>query len=62
MSLQASIVSVHGPPRLYFESLKLLSFYLNADQETQQQVWPREMLNFRKLFVFQSDEKTMMHS
>jgi hypothetical protein len=27
LSLPASIVSVHGPTRLYFEPLKLLKFY-----------------------------------
>ncbi len=34
LSLQnASIVSVHGPPRLHFMPLKLLDFDLNADPE-----------------------------
>ncbi len=34
-SLQASIVSVHGPPRLYiFEPLKLLVYEFNADPDS----------------------------
>jgi hypothetical protein len=33
-SLQASIVSVHGPPRLYFEPLKLLVNEFNADPDS----------------------------
>ncbi len=42
MSLEASTVRVHGPPRLYFEPLKLLDFdnadpdpdfHLNADPD-----------------------------
>ncbi len=33
MSLQASIVSVHGPPRLYVEPLKLMNFDFNADPD-----------------------------
>jgi hypothetical protein len=32
-TLQASIVSVHGPQRLYFEPVKLLKFDFNADPE-----------------------------
>ncbi len=31
LSLQASIVSVHSLPRLYFEPLKLMNFDFNAD-------------------------------
>jgi hypothetical protein len=31
ISLQAFIVSVHGPPRLFFEPLKPLNFFFNAD-------------------------------
>ncbi len=31
MSFQASILSVYGPPRLFFEPLKLLNFDFNAD-------------------------------
>jgi hypothetical protein len=34
LSLQASIVSVHGPPRLYFEPLKLLAYEFNADPDS----------------------------
>ncbi len=33
-SLQASIVSVHGPPRRFFEPLKLLIFDINADPDS----------------------------
>ncbi len=33
LSLQACIVSVHGPPRLYFKPLKLLNSDLNADSD-----------------------------
>jgi hypothetical protein len=33
LSLNASIVSVHGPPRLHFETLKLLNFDNNADPD-----------------------------
>jgi hypothetical protein len=32
--LQASTGSVHGPPRLYLEPLKLLNFDFNADQDS----------------------------
>jgi hypothetical protein len=31
LSLHASIVSVHGPPWLHFEPIKLLNFYFNAE-------------------------------
>ena len=31
LSLQASIVSVHGPPWLFFEPLELLNFDFNVD-------------------------------
>ncbi len=34
LSLQASFVSVHGPPRLHFEPLKPLKFYFNADPDS----------------------------
>jgi hypothetical protein len=34
LSLQTSIVSVHGPPRLYFSPLKVLNFDFNADQNS----------------------------
>jgi hypothetical protein len=34
LSLQASTVSVHGPPRLYFKPQNYLNFYLNADPDT----------------------------
>jgi hypothetical protein len=33
LSLHASVVSVHGPPRLYLELLKLLNFYFNTDPD-----------------------------
>jgi hypothetical protein len=33
LNLQASIAGVHGPPRLYFESPKLLNLYFNADPD-----------------------------
>ncbi len=33
MSLQAPIMSVHGPLRLYFEPIKLLNFNSNADPD-----------------------------
>ncbi len=33
LSLHASIMSGHGPPRLYFEPLKLLNFDINADPD-----------------------------
>ncbi len=33
MSLPTSIVSVRGPPRLYFEPLKLLKLGFNADPD-----------------------------
>jgi hypothetical protein len=33
LSLQASIVSVYGTPRLYFECLKLFNFDFNADPD-----------------------------
>jgi hypothetical protein len=33
LSLHPAIVSVHGPPRLHFEPLKLLNFDLNADPD-----------------------------
>jgi hypothetical protein len=32
-SLRASIMSVHCPPRLYFEPLKLLNVDFNADSD-----------------------------
>ncbi len=31
--LHASTVSIHGPPRLHFEPLRLLNFDLNADPD-----------------------------
>ncbi len=31
LSLQASSVSIHVPPRLCFEPIKLLNFYFHAD-------------------------------
>ncbi len=33
LSLQASIVIVYGPPRLYFEPLKFLKLNSDADQD-----------------------------
>ncbi len=33
LSLQASVVSVHGPPRLYLNSQKLLNFDFNVDPD-----------------------------
>jgi hypothetical protein len=33
LSLQASVLSVHGPPWLYFEPLKLLIFEFYVDQD-----------------------------
>jgi hypothetical protein len=33
LSLQASIVSVHGTPWFYFQPLKLLNFDFNADPD-----------------------------
>jgi hypothetical protein len=33
LSLHASIVSVHGPPRLDYEPIKLLNFDFNADPD-----------------------------
>jgi hypothetical protein len=40
LSLQASIVSVHGPPRLHFESLKLLHFEPDRDPTSSSAVAP----------------------
>jgi hypothetical protein len=34
LSIHASIVSVHGSPRLHFEPLKLLNFDVNANPES----------------------------
>jgi hypothetical protein len=34
LSLQASLVSVHGPPRLHFEPIKFQKFDLNADPDS----------------------------
>jgi hypothetical protein len=31
LSLHVSIVSIHGPPRLYFEPVKLLTFVFKVD-------------------------------
>jgi hypothetical protein len=33
LGLQASVVSIHGPPRLYIEPLKLLNFDFDADPD-----------------------------
>jgi hypothetical protein len=33
LSPKVSIVSVHGPPQLYFEPLNLLNFDINADMD-----------------------------